>query len=421
MKGPIIIVMMRRILPALALLVLVSPVFAQTGDVFAPFVSRLKVTAEDSSIRLTWKDTEDITAGAYAVYRHTEEITAANFSQAVKLGEVDPGTESFLDKPEDKRPYFYAVLAKDAAGRSYELFIPFRNKTTTGVAVETLDTIEEQAARITGISTSVEEDSIVVTFEASKEERDLLVYRSTSPIRSSSDLAFAQSLRSLSSSKTSFQDYPVPGISYYYAVIDSGFLKVGDIDFTPGDNTTIVPATIPLGTRVGLPSTTVNRYLPLPLHLLTASIEDGSRLPLSDYIRVPGYRDLGTPANKAVGGLLSGLPSAEPAEPELTILQEDRGSVVSGGEEYTLKSILNREFSEKRWIETESLLKKFLSVHRSEPIERRARYYLGQALFFQEKYREALLEFVLLREELYSQVDPWLDVIFYRIDGDFDG
>ncbi|MFP4564116.1 MAG: tetratricopeptide repeat protein, partial [Spirochaetia bacterium] len=103
------------------------------------------------------------------------------------------------------------------------------------------------------------------------------------------------------------------------------------------------------------------------------------------------------------------------------VLPEDRGTVVSGGEEYTLKSILNKEFEERRWIETESLLNKFLSVHRSESIERRARYYLGQTLFFQGKYRDALLEFVLIRDELYVHVEPWLDVIFYRINGDFGG
>jgi hypothetical protein len=413
--------MMRRILPILALVVCLGPVFAQTGDVFAPFVSRLKVTAEGSAIRLTWKDTRDVPAGSYAIYRHTEEITAENFSEAVKLGEVAPGTESFLDKPEDKRPYYYAVLAKDATGKLYELFILFRNKTITGVAVETLDTVEELAARITDISTTVEGDSITVTFDSSKDERDLLVYRNTAPIRSSSDLAFSQSLRGLPSSKTSFQDFPVPGISYYYAVIDSAFIKVGDIEFTPGENTTIVPAMIPLGARVGLPATTVNRSLPLPLHLLTSSIEDGSDLPLGDYIRVPEYQELDSATTKAVNGLLSGLPKTAPVAPEPTILPEDRGSVVSGGEEYTLKSILTREFAEERWIETESLLKKYLSVHRSAHIELRARFYLGQTLFFQEKYREALLEFVLVRDQLYARVEPWLDVIFHRIDGDFDG
>ncbi|MFP4563991.1 MAG: hypothetical protein ACLFRY_11860, partial [Spirochaetia bacterium] len=304
--------MMRRILPVLALMIFGFPLFSQTGDVFAPFVSRLKVAAEESTIKLTWKDTEDVAAGSYAVYRYTEEITAENFSEAAKLGEVAPGTESFLDKPDDKRPYYYAVLAKDSAGKLYRLFIPFRNKSITGVAVETLDTIEEQAARITDISTTIEEDSIIITFETSKNRRDLLVYRSTSPIRSSSDLAFAQSLRSIRSSKSSFQDFPVPGISYYYAVIDSGFIKAGDIEFIPGENTTIVPATLPLGTRVGLPVTTINRSLPLPLHLLTTSIEDGSNLPLSDYIRVPGYRELGPEASKAVGGLLTGIASASP-------------------------------------------------------------------------------------------------------------
>ena len=82
---------------------------------------------------------------------------------------------------------------------------------------------------------------------------------------------------------------------------------------------------------------------------------------------------------------MESVAETKPAELEPTVLDEDKGSVVSGGEEYTLKSIINKEFAEERWLECEKLLKNFLSVHRSDEIETRARFYLGQVLYFQGK------------------------------------
>jgi hypothetical protein len=296
----------------------------------------------------------------------------------------------------------------------YDLFIPFRNKTISGITLDNLGTEQELAATITGIDTQVQKDSILVTFESSKEDRELIIYRSTTPIRSNTDLAYAQPLRVIPSSRTGFQDFPVPGISYYYAILDSGLVKVGETFFRPGENSTILPANIPIGTRVGLPERNISRNLPLPLLPLTLRVDTGEYLGLSEPTRLPEKREIGSATKKAVAGIMESVAEIKPAELEPTVLDEDKGSVVSGGEEYTLKSIVNKEFAEERWLECEKLLKNFLSVHRSDEIETRARFYLGQVLYFQGKHRDSFMQFILIQDALYSNVTPWLDNLFIK-------
>ena len=150
-----------------------STLSAQDRDVFAPFVSRLKVRTEESSITITWQDTEDVD-GTYLIYRHTREIGTGNFKNAVKLAELSKGTEIYLDYPPDKNTYYYAVLVRDSNGRIYELFIPFRNKSITGASVASLASQEQIAAKITGISATTQEDSVLISFTSSKPDRNLI-------------------------------------------------------------------------------------------------------------------------------------------------------------------------------------------------------------------------------------------------------
>lgn len=398
----------------LIFLLLSSCVFFCTGqqqDVFAPFISRIKAEADQSKVVLTWEDSEDID-GSYSIYRHTDEITEASFERADKIAEVGSGVEYFIDYPPEAGSYYYAVLARDN-NKLYKLFIPFRNKTVNSVQVSEAVTLEQMAASISNIQTDVKEDSIVVKFESDKDDRELIVYRSTDPIRKKADVTAATPLRIVSSAKESVQDFPVPGIGYYYAVIDSVLVKTGTIDFEPGDNTTIIPAKLTLGTRVGLPKTTARRSLPLPLYPISMDVETGNRMSGPD-IFIPEQESSLSPATKkAVVSLLKSIEPRQPPKPEPDILTTDKAVPQSGGEEYTLRSILESTLLKREWDNAESRLRSFLDIHHSPTVEQRAHYYLGQVYYFQGKYRESFMEFLLAREKYYPQVDPWLDELFY--------
>jgi len=388
-----------------------SLLHSQDRDVFAPFVSRLKVTSQEKSITITWKDCEDV-EGACIIYRYTDEITSTNFSSADQIAEVPAGKEIFIDYPNDVQKYYYAVLVKDSSGKVYELFIPFRNKSITGIAAASVADTKEIAARITGIKSRKEEDAILVTFTSSNPDRELIIYRSTSPIKNRNDLVYAQPLRTIPSSQKSFKDFPVPGIPYYYAIFDSSLIKIGEISITPGSNATLTPSEIALGSRVGLPESIISRPLPLPLLHISKTIETGKDLsrttmPLSDTTQ-----QLSPSTVKAVNALLEKIPDRGQPDLEPDVLPEDKDIETAGGEQYTLLSILYTEFAEKRWRENEILLNNFLSVHHSEDIEIRSHYYLGQVYFFQGKYKNAFMEFLLAQNSLYSETKPWMDAIF---------
>ena len=69
----------------------------------------------------------------------------------------------------------------------------------------------------------------------------------------------------------------------------------------------------------------------------------------------------------------------------------------------------------KRFSETEVSLLNFLSTHHSEEIEARAHFYLAQAYYFQDKYEQAFLEFLLAEDKYYKQVQIWINACFRKL------
>lgn len=407
---------MRRKRSVLALFVYcfsLVTLFGQQQDVFAPFISRFKIIADESIVKLTWSDSEDV-EGTYEIYRHTEEITEHNFPRAEKVGEVEEGVEYFIDKPVEKGTYFYAVLAKKE-DKLFKLFIPFRNKSVNGVAVKESKEIEDVAAAVTKIDTEMKEDSVIITFETDTPGRDLIIYRHTEPLSDRSDIIKATPLQIIPSTQTSFRDFPVPGISYYYGIVDIELVKADKIDFTLGENATKMPARLSLGTRTGLPATTLRRSLPLPLYPLPMEVETGNKFGPLNILIPEKTQELNPATSKAVAATLKTITVVSVPEPTPVILEADHPEVESGGEEYTLKFIIDSYFAEGKWQEAGRQLKDFLSTHHSEQLERRAHFYLGQAYFFLQRYREAFMEFLLVKEDFYSQTAPWFDAIFRKL------
>ena len=189
--------------------------FAQTRtvDVFAPFVSRLKAKASESSIALSWKNSQDL-SGNKLIYRYTEEIGEHNFENAGLIARVGTEENSYTDYPVEQQNYFYAVLIQDEQ-QLYAVFIPFRNITSVGRRIKSLAPEEVLAAQITGISAVAADDSITIHFSASRSNRELLLFRNTAAIRSSDDLLASASPVRLDSGSSSYRDYPIPGIDYY--------------------------------------------------------------------------------------------------------------------------------------------------------------------------------------------------------------
>jgi TolA-binding protein len=79
-----------------------------------------------------------------------------------------------------------------------------------------------------------------------------------------------------------------------------------------------------------------------------------------------------------------------------------------GGEDYMLKNIVQGPFLMRNWEEARENLTEFLSLPRSSSAENRARFYLGQTYYYSGSYREALFEFLLIRDVFPAESGEWV-------------
>jgi hypothetical protein len=406
----------------LLLLLPLPPLQAQTKtEVFAPFVSRLQAQAQESSILLTWKTSRDVQSPRH-LYRHTEEINQDNFDRAVYLGELPADVNAYEDLPSGRESYFYAVLLEDAGGNIYEIFIPFRNITSRGVAVQTLPPEDLLAARVTELRARVEGDAVLISFQVSKPDRELLLFRSNSALVEPRDLLGAQHPVVLEANSGGYRDYPIPGVDVFYAVIDAGLYKIGKAALVPGTNSLTAPVRLPAGGgRVGLPAAGPElRPTPLPYLLLASGVESGQELSVAPAFLFPQERlTLDPAAGAALANLLAGLPARGAPPRPVDLLPEDRPSGGAGPElpgESVLQAILAAHLARGEYQRAAAQLSDFLRLSRPRSLENRARFYLGQAFYFLGRYKEACFEFLAVRDAYYQDVQPWLDACLLELE-----
>lgn len=415
---------MRRLVALLAgfLVLFATLVPAQNGadargidrTVFAPFVSRLRVAVRDPQVRLTWRDSEDLSGGTYRVYRHDEEITQDTIDDATLVGEVLPGVETFLDTPLEEGSYYYAVLASEPDGRLYPIFVPFRNKTLRPVAVTQLESEEDLAAQVYDIQAQPQDTAIVVVFDPSRSGRTLAIYRSTTPFSDAASIGSATLLEEIPSSNRRYADYPVPGVDYFYGVFDKVLIERGTVEIQDGENVLSTPVRIALADQgpevtIEFPQST-KRPAPLPILQLATGIQSGERLALPD-IPGGGAQPVRAETRTAVDRFLARAPAPEPFAPEPRILPEER-SAAGEGVAVTLSRIVTDEFAGGAYREAADLLETLLDLPVGDATERRIRFYRGQALYFDGRIEPAFMEFLLAAEgDLYPEVRPWMDGI----------
>ncbi|HEQ71834.1 MAG TPA: hypothetical protein ENN69_05035 [Spirochaetia bacterium] len=407
--------MRRTVLALFAVLLSSTLLSAQDSsyEVFAPFVSRLTVTAEPGQFRLSWRNSEDL-AGFKRIYRDTREITEATIRNAKEIARVAPEIESYIDTPPDRSTYFYAVLIEDAGGDPYAVLIPYRNKTIQGVRLPQTGP-EETAAAVSGITAAPRGAEIAVTFSPSNKTRPLILYRSTSPIRTAEDLARAGYAKALEPGTTSVNDAPVAGLEYYYAVIDASLAGKESITLTPGQNTTAEPAALPLSAALTTRDTARRRTYPLPAPHILYDVSTGNELlPPLPFLLPQEVTLRGQPAER-VDRMIERmrLPTRE-LRPFL-LPSEEAANVA--GDEKTLQDVVGATLAGADYREAVDRLNEFLRQPHNAKVEARARFYLGQAYFFRGQYRKAMMEFVFAEGEYYPEVQPWIEAALDRMAG----
>ncbi|HUI72567.1 MAG TPA: hypothetical protein VL354_18750 [Spirochaetia bacterium] len=418
-----VVVTSRAARVAMAAAFLLSSVLAFSQDdeeMPFPFVSLLKAQPAGFQIKLSWRDAPEAVA-SYSVYRYGQEITMDNLAKAPVIGRVDTGVQYFIDTPPDSKPYFYAVLARDSTGKIFSTLIPFRNKTLIAVSVTTPATEEQAAAQITdihaGLTTAA--DAIEVTFHSSNASRDLLLFRSTSPITDLEGLLRSASATQLDAGTTKVVIPVLSGVDYWFTVLDAGLFKLGTVALTAGVNSTVDPVQVPLasGKTSLAASAPPRRLLPLPNLEITYGIQTGRPLPGTNFQGLPPARSLSAATQKSLAILLANVPSMPQKQLERTVLPAD-STPSPDRDETLLQGIVEGPFIAGNAAASENQLVDFLSLRRAPDAEARAHFYLGQTYYFTDRPREALLEFLLADDSYYHEVEQWKDACFRLLEKD---
>jgi hypothetical protein len=203
-----------------------------------------------------------------------------------------------------------------------------------------------------------------------------------------------------------FTDYPVPGIQYYYAVIFEDELTRGSVGIYPGYNATLRPVEVKTAEgRVGLPGAKAEiRSMPLPLMSLDYAVPGLEGLAEAPAKPVP----LSPAARRALESLIPPEPRSVPQKKPRAFSQ-DLDPEPAAGEEQALKAIVQGYFLGGDWENSCIELRRYLSLHHTAGIAARARFYLAQALYFSLSYREALLEFLLVRDFFPGEANEWIN------------
>ena len=405
---------MKRLAPvSLVFLLACSAALAQSSaatEVFAPFVSRLKAVAGDDAVVLSWRKSGDVD-GAYLIYRSRKEITEGTFSVAEFLARVDSETESYTDYPPYGLEAYYAVLIEGTDRKLYAIFIPFRNKTTSPVSIRAPQPEKDIAAEVTDLRASLQGEAVVVSYRISSTVRELLLFRSTRPIRRVEDIVESSSVVPLGPGTTLFEDRPIPGVEYYYCVVDARLLQSGQAPIVPGQNSLTQSVQVPLS--VGETPRSA-RSRPLPRLMIPAGVEFGDELIPSPPFFLPRQQELGPATAKSVARLRASIRPSPRAPMSPVILEEDRSSQTRG-EDSILAAIVQSSFADRNYADAEDRLGRFLRIERSAKAKARTNFYLGQIRYLRGDLREAFLAFLLSLDHYYGETQPWLQACFSEL------
>jgi hypothetical protein len=255
-------------------------------------------------------------------------------------------------------------------------------------------------ARITGIAAAaaVDGSAIVVTFAVSDARRDLLLFWGTAPMGTAEDLLGA-AVAHLDAGTARYAVPVVPGAAWWFAVLDAELYKVGGAPLAPGGNTTVAGVRAPGDAAATAP----RRGAPLPALQLDRAIDTGREVGATNVPALPPTREVSPATARAIAVLMQEAGAVTPPVLKVQVLAPEAD--VDSGDAVLRAAAQLLALGE--WAQAEKRLKDYLSIRRTgEPLAR-ARFYLGQAYWFQDQPREAFFEFLLCGNELPRESSAW--------------
>jgi len=401
--------MKKRFFPVFFTLFLATAagIFAQSKD-HIPYVSQIKVESRNNLIRLTWVDSPDARGPVY-IYRSTRPFSGtipANIRPVV----VRYGEQYYIDDSDDMKNIYYFIAASDTSGQRYDIILPKINSASlnpvqsaeeaAAIAEAEKSEAAEKKEGIYNLKARQDGEKVIITFDKDGKDRNAILYRSMQAITRSQDLLNAVIVQSGINSP--FVDFPVPvpGLTWYYAVIYEDEIASGNMGIKPGTNATVTPVTVTSEQPVERP------LRPIPLPVLTLR----NTVPESYFMtEIPEQ----VPLSAASENILrdTKMPSKAPLKLKRPRVFSVDLVAPTGGEESALFQIITEYFVTFKWEEARISLQHYLSMPRSKDIEARARFYLGQTLYYTGNYRESLMEFMSIRSLHIAEANKWIDAV----------
>jgi TolA-binding protein len=172
----------------------------------------------------------------------------------------------------------------------------------------------------------------------------------------------------------------------------------------PGINATISAVTISGGRMTEMPI----RAMPLPV-MTSSSVSGGISGNFMSDVSASEQQPLSEETSKMLRNTM--MPRKAPAELRKPRIFTVDLQAPSGGEDSELFRIVSDSFVKRDWDEARMGLVHYLSLPRSKDVEARARFYLGQTLYFTGNYTGALFEFLSIKSEHPVEANAWIDTI----------
>jgi len=405
-------VLIKQRIAVLFCLLTICGIYAQeeaADGIFSPFVSQLTAEIRNNLVRLSWVDSRNIQGPVY-IYRSVQPIDNSALAD-LKPIVIPWGIQNYVDETEGDALYYYYAAASDINGQRYDIIIPYTNTVAAGLSASPWMNAAEYSARqgssyqpedVSGLNAFADGERVIITFSAGEYFKNPVLYRHTQPIRRVQDLLSASIIQSGGSSPVI--DYPAPGFSYYYAIFIDDDISKGTINIQPGKNATINPIEIAGRTVQTQPEI---RAMPLPAMSIQKTNAE------TNYSQLLNPASVRTPmAEENIQ-----MPSAVvPPEKRPRVFARDL-ETPAGGEESILRIIVQGPITQREWLNARDQLVQYLSLPRSPITEARARFYLGQAYYFTAMYREALVEFLFVKDRYPNEAAEWLEAVLTVLGG----
>lgn len=233
----------------------------------------------------------------------------------------------------------------------------------------------------------------------------LLIYKSSLPIANYTDISNEKPYAEVDAKNTGFQDTVNDYKDYYYAVLCQTGTTIYDI-ILPSINSTVN------GTHLIIKQKKIskNKAVQAEERLITEGTLRETPLPFLDLTEGKDRKkiQMSEKAKKSVRNL-AGTKTKEDSEILTPYVFEEDLIAPEEGDDYLLFEILRRTFIQQNYEGAQKQLEQLLGTNRSENVTKRATFYLGESLYFQQNYKDAVKKLVTVYNDYPAVSKKWIE------------